>query len=243
MTNAGDSPESPPVRWESVTTLAGTRLAIEVFEDAWGPGTVNDVDTYFAAASHGAYLGVGLIADEPVVASFGLLSVDPLTGGAGLHSHMTATKRTHTDAGLGFSMKSHQRAWAQDRGIVAITWTFDPLQRRNARFNLVRLGAVVIGFQPNLYGSLNDSINVGVETDRFEVRLDVGTSNGATVVPLDDDVVICLPESIDAIRRSDPEQARLIQSEVRKQLLPVSAGTLCVRGMTADHSYVLSRSL
>jgi predicted GNAT superfamily acetyltransferase len=224
-----------------VTDLSGARQALEVFQDAWGNGAANDFDTYFAAARHGAYLGLGLLSGEPVVAAFGLLSVDPITGRRGLHSHMTATKRSHANSGLGYAMKSHQREWARSQEIEAITWTFDPLQRRNARFNLVRLGAQVIGFYPNLYGRLSDAINEGVDTDRFEVRWPVTTSGGSAIVAGLDDVVLPLPESIDHMRLTDPELARLVQADLRRALGQVEDGTLRVRGMTADHSYVLSR--
>jgi predicted GNAT superfamily acetyltransferase len=229
------------VRFEAVTSLSGTHQALTVFQDAWGAAAAADFDTYFAVASHGGYLGLGWLDDEPVVAAFGFLSKDPNTGGRGLHSHMTATKRAHANSGLGFKMKQHQRQWARSNGIAAITWTYDPLQRRNARFNLVSLGATVVGFHRNLYGSLADSINEGVETDRFEVRLDVTTESGRVVNPVGDDLVVVLPESIDSLRASDPARARSIQLDLRNELAGLVDGTLCVRGMTADHAYVISR--
>jgi predicted GNAT superfamily acetyltransferase len=225
---------------EAVTTLAKTRLAMEVFKDAWGAVAVNDIDTYFAAASHGSYLGLGCVDGDPVVASFGLLSTDSLTGGPGLHSHMTAVKRAHADNGFGLAIKAHQRNWSRAHGIVAITWTFDPLQRRNAWFNLVRLGASVIGFHPNLYGCLGDDINGELETDRLEVRLDVRLEGGSPIAADASDSLVAIPDSIDELRSTDPRRAMRVQADVRTVMSGISQGTVRVRGMTVDRRYVIS---
>jgi predicted GNAT superfamily acetyltransferase len=241
--NTGLQPNSAAMttnfRIETVTTLAGTLDAIAVFRSAWGNRSTIDVDTYFAAAAHGAYLGVGYVNDEPVTASFGFLSVDPVTGGPGLHSHMAATRRDMVSRGAGFAIKTHQRLWAQERGIAAITWTFDPLQRRNAWFNLARLGATVIGFHENLYGALGDAINGEAESDRFEVRLEVTVESGAPVVPRDGDIVIAIPESIDELRLSDTEAARSVQASLRNAMHALRDGSVCVRGISNERSYVL----
>ena len=49
-----------------------------------------------------------------------------------------------------FALKQHQRAWALSQGIREVTWTFDPLVRGNARFNLVKLGAVAVSYLARL---------------------------------------------------------------------------------------------
>ncbi|MGH9295288.1 MAG: hypothetical protein ACRD0B_08155, partial [Acidimicrobiales bacterium] len=54
----------------------------------------------------------------------------------GLHSHITGVSATHRRSGAGVALKLHQRAWALAREIGSISWTFDPLVARNARFNL-----------------------------------------------------------------------------------------------------------
>jgi predicted GNAT superfamily acetyltransferase len=55
------------------------------------------------------------------------------------------------------------------RGIATIRWTFDPLVRRNAFFNLHKLGAVVTDYLPDFYGEMRDDINAGDATDRLYV--------------------------------------------------------------------------
>ncbi|WP_104089724.1 MULTISPECIES: chorismate synthase [unclassified Cryobacterium] len=71
------------------------------------------------------------------------------------------------DAGVGFALKQHQRAWALTRGLTTMTWTFDPLVSRNARFNLTKLGAHASEYVENFYGEMDDEINAHDESDRL----------------------------------------------------------------------------
>ncbi|HSA53760.1 MAG TPA: GNAT family N-acetyltransferase, partial [Yinghuangia sp.] len=88
-----------------------------------------------------------------------------------LHSHVTATD---VRRGVGFALKRHQREWALARGLSRITWTYDPLVRRNTYFNIAKLGARPEGYRVNFYGKIDDVINGGDETDRLlmDWRLD-----------------------------------------------------------------------
>src|SRR5262249_13389067 len=70
---------------------------------------------------------------------------------------------------VGFALKLHQRAWALQQGMSVIEWTFDPLVRRNAYFNLVKLGAQPVEYLPNFYGGMNDTINGADDSDRLLV--------------------------------------------------------------------------
>lgn len=83
-----------------------------------------------------------------------------------VHSHVTAVVSGAQSAGVGWAMKQHQRAWCLERGITTVRWTFDPLIRRNAVFNLGKLGARVATFVENLYGPMPDARNAGLPTDR-----------------------------------------------------------------------------
>src|SRR5579872_1382057 len=60
-----------------------------------------------------------------------------------LHSHITGVNEKYRDRGVGRMLKLFQRDDALSRGVNLIQWTFDPLEMRNAHFNLNRLGAVV----------------------------------------------------------------------------------------------------
>jgi len=74
--------------------------------------------------------------------------------------------------GIGLALKLAQRAWALEAGASRMTWTFDPLLRRNARFNLSRLGAVVCEYLVDFYGEIADGVN-DPETDRLAVTWDL----------------------------------------------------------------------
>jgi predicted GNAT superfamily acetyltransferase len=91
-----------------------------------------------------------------------------------LHSHILGVLAGSQVRGLGFDLKQHQRAWCLERGVKVIEWTFDPLVRRNAYFNLNKLGAVARDYLVNVYGEMTDGLNAGEESDRIliEWRLD-----------------------------------------------------------------------
>lgn len=88
----------------------------------------------------------------------------------GLHSHVAGVRPDWQGRHVGFALKQHQRAWALTRGATIITWTYDPLVRRNAFFNLNKLGAQAVAYLPDFYGPMKDGINAGDESDRLLVR-------------------------------------------------------------------------
>jgi predicted GNAT superfamily acetyltransferase len=94
-----------------------------------------------------------------------------LRGGvAHLHSDMLAVLPEYQKRGVGVRLKWAQREEALTRGIDLITWTYDPLQARNAHLNLRRLGAVATEFLENFYGITSASLHHGLPTDRLLVR-------------------------------------------------------------------------
>jgi predicted GNAT superfamily acetyltransferase len=68
---------------------------------------------------------------------------------------------------VGYALKLHQRAWALQHAIPVVSWTVDPLVRRNMFFNLVKLRAAVVGYLPNFYGAMSDGVNSGDDSDRL----------------------------------------------------------------------------
>lgn len=90
-----------------------------------------------------------------------------------LHSDMLAVLPDHQQRGLGLRLKWAQRDEALARGLALITWTFDPMQARNANLNLRRLGAEATEFLENFYGVTTASLHHGLPTDRLLVRWDL----------------------------------------------------------------------
>jgi predicted GNAT superfamily acetyltransferase len=84
-----------------------------------------------------------------------------------LHSHILGVVADNPAPGLGFALKQHQRLWCLERDVKVVEWTTDPLVRRNAYFNLQKLGADVRDYLVNFYGAMADGLNVGEESDRL----------------------------------------------------------------------------
>jgi predicted GNAT superfamily acetyltransferase len=83
-----------------------------------------------------------------------------------LHSHMLAVRDPYRNSGLGRRIKLFQREDALSRGIGLIEWTFDPLEIKNAWFNLERLGAIVRRYTINQYGITSSPLQGFLPTDR-----------------------------------------------------------------------------
>jgi predicted GNAT superfamily acetyltransferase len=144
---------------------------VGLFERTWGVGRSPDRSMLLALDYAGNTVLVATAAGKPVGATLGFLG---WAGGIHLHSHMAAVVPWGRSGGVGYALKLFQRAACLEQGVTEVRWTFDPLIRRNAHFNLVKLGAEVTHFLPDFYGRLDDVINAGDRSDRFEVlwRLD-----------------------------------------------------------------------
>jgi len=84
-------------------------------------------------------------------------------------SHMLGVHPDYRDQGIGFTLKRAQWQWVRHQGLDRITWTYDPLQSRNANLNISRLGAVCNTYLRDCYGQLRDELNAGLPSDRFQV--------------------------------------------------------------------------
>jgi predicted GNAT superfamily acetyltransferase len=85
-----------------------------------------------------------------------------------IHSDMLAVKESWRDRGVGRVLKLAQRDAAVARGVDRITWTFDPLQTRNAFLNLEKLGATADRYLRDFYGTTSSPLHAG-GTDRLWV--------------------------------------------------------------------------
>ena len=83
---------------------------------------------------------------------------------------MTAVLSSLRDRRVGRQLKLFQREDALRRGIRLIEWTFDPLETKNAHFNINRLGAISRRYIPNFYGITSSPLHRGMPTDRLLVE-------------------------------------------------------------------------
>ena len=87
-----------------------------------------------------------------------------------LHSHMLAVSPEYRNRGIGLQLKFAQREEALARGIQLIEWTFEPLQEKNAYFNLEKLGAIVRRYSPDFYGPSSSPVHGLLPTDRLHAE-------------------------------------------------------------------------
>lgn len=140
-----------------------------------------------------------------------------------LHSHMLGVLPAYRNAGLGRKLKLAQREDALARGIDLIEWTFDPLEIKNAYFNMERLGAVVRRFVRNQYGTTSSHLRSGLPTDRCTAEWWIRSARvqallaGNTFERGPIEARICVPPDIAEIRRLDPARAGEIQSGIARR--------------------------
>jgi predicted GNAT superfamily acetyltransferase len=151
-----------------------------------------------------------------------------------IHSHMLGTLREYRDRGLGKKLKLMQRDDALERGIQLVEWTFDPLELKNAFFNIERLGAVVCRFVPNQYGTTSSHLHGGLPTDRCIAEWWVGSPRVTTVLSgskREREAIqarIDIPANIADLRTADPSKAREVQQRVCEQFLEHQRNGLAV---------------
>ncbi len=150
-----------------------------------------------------------------------------------LHSHMLGVLPEYRDSGLGRRLKMHQRENALARGLTLIQWTFDPLETKNAYFNIERLGAIVRTYTRNEYGATSSQLGGGLPTDRCVAEWWIAQPRERGVIQEG----IRLPANIAEIRRADPERARAIQIELAEDFEAAFAKGLAVIGVERDETW------
>ena len=239
---------SPGVRIQLVEDREGARIAAAVADRVWSMTAMVPTEIVIAAVHAGGYAWVLWEDGEPVGSAFGFLG-HYHDGRASLHSHLAGVVAERAGRGHGEALKRHQWGWARDRGLEAITWTFDPLVRRNAVFNLVKLGARVTDYREDFYGEIDDGINAGERTDRLLVRREVAgvarAADGCAAGPRGDwsaptARTIATPEDVEGLRRTDRAAAARWREEQRAAMRAARADGLAILGVTRDGSYALA---
>jgi predicted GNAT superfamily acetyltransferase len=158
-----------------------------------------------------------------------------------LHSHMLGVLPRYHNAGIGRSLKLRQREEALSRGIKLIEWTFDPLELKNAFFNIERLGAIVRRYSENQYGVTASPLHGGLPTDRCiaEWWIDSPRVRGLLDgTPLAHGVTerIAYPADIARLRAEDRDGARVLQQSNARKFLDAFGRGLAVTGFERSDS-------
>lgn len=186
-----------------------------------------------------------------------------------LCSHQLGVLPAYRGTGLGVRLKQAQGEEAQHRGLQLITWTFDPLEGRNAYINLHRLGAIARLYDRDHYGVMEDELNRGLSTDRLEAEWWLGPVAGrwprpsatdvaqaplairvapdGTPAPASVDlanahtVIVEVPADFQAVKRANLELAQRWRLAVRAALEPALAAGFYAADFLRRDAYVLAR--
>ena len=229
----------PDLEIRTLDTAEEMASIVTVFQQVWGSVTpIVGVELLRAISHAGGYVAAAFESGNTVGASFGFLARH--RGEEALHSHVTGILPGVQRSGVGRLMKNHQRTWAADRDIPWITWTFDPLVRRNAWFNVEVLEAQISEYLVNFYGSMSDSINAGDESDGVEVAWPTDESITRPVPPAGSTTTeVETPDDIVKLRRTDPTEALAWRHRVRDELTTLLDAGGIVTDFTRDGAYVV----
>ena len=195
-------------------TPAAVAAASELFREVWRTDAPPIPPNLARAIDHaGGYAYAAYDDDAMLAASVAFLGSDD--DGPHLYSHITGVAPAARGQGLGRALKLHQRDWCLDRGLARIVWTFDPLVRRNAAFNVTVLGALPVRYYADFYGPMDDGINRGDETDRLLVDWRLTAPHPE---PGAETRTVAVPDDVEALRRSDPGAALAWRHRVRAEL-------------------------
>ncbi len=169
------------------------------------------------------------------------------SGGVHLHSHMNAVDPATRGRGVGVALKLRQRAICLANGVEEVRWTYDPLIRRNAQMNLVRLGAEVVAYLPDFYGELRDAITGADRSDRFEVRWRLTSPRTARAIargPVPKwhrEGGLPLAADYEHVRATDPEVAARLRDASREAFAALAADPALRVELDAQGDYVFTR--
>lgn len=230
------------IQIRSLTTLAEFSEAVNLQQCVWGFADMDVVPLpLFVVARKTGGQAFGAYCEGQMVGfCLALAGVKP-EGQSFLHSHMLAVLPAYRDAGVGRKLKLEQRSDALARGMELVEWTFDPLEIKNAFFNVERLGAIVRQYDENEYGTTSSPLHAELPTDRCvaewwltSARVEAVLAGRVPERRIEERIVV--PAEIDRLRREDPQQAREIQRRNAEQFQECFARGLAVIGFERSAS-------
>jgi predicted GNAT superfamily acetyltransferase len=227
---------TPDITVRVLHSLEEFRRCVEITREVWGDSEL-ETEPYvtFVVAHHTGGQVMGAFDGELMVgftkAFVGLRDHQPY-----LHSHMAAVLPSYRDRRVGRQLKLAQRDEALRRDIRRIEWTFDPLETKNAHFNINRLGAISRTYIPSLYGITTSPLHRGLPTDRLlvEWHLDsprvIAAIQDLTPEPRECPAHVHLPGDGRAVS-SDVEELKQIQAGLRNSLTEYFAKGYAIMGV------------
>lgn len=238
------------MRFQVISDVPGIARVAAYYAEVWETSVdVLSTETlhcirHAGGATIGAFSG-----EELIGATTGVFCPD-----GSVYSMIAAAKH-----GVGYALKHAQKKWAAGLGARSMRWTYDPLVSRNARFNLVKLGAVVTEYTVDFYGPMRDGVNDGDESDRLTVRWDLtGAREGHESEPGGDVTLIApdgeplartdgeriwcrVPRDIVQVRRESRDLAKQWREAVRGVFVDAFGKGCVATSMSRDGWYELER--
>jgi predicted GNAT superfamily acetyltransferase len=214
----------------------------KIFDITWSMDTGTEItpNLLHAMVHSGSYLSGAFIGSKIVGAAFAFPATND---GLHLHSHMTAVLPEFRDKGVGYALKIDQWNWAKKKNYSHLSWTFDPLVRRNAKLNITKLGVDISTYHPNFYGDMPDALNAGDESDRLMVswRTDIDAPKARELITKREigDIMIEIPADIVAIRSKNQSESMKWRRQVREQFLAAFEKNGKVIGFSTNSEYVV----
>jgi predicted GNAT superfamily acetyltransferase len=211
------------------TTLAEFEACVALQREVWDEKDLEiaPVSEFIVASETGGQV-LGAF-DGSRLVGYTLALIGYRDGAIYIHSHHTGVHHNYRDRGVGRSLKLFQRDEALSRDIRLVRWTFDPLELRNAHFNLNRLGAIAREYKANLYGITTSPLHRGLATDRLvaEWHLDskravAAISNLVTEPSTQESgyslgARIQLPAELEQWKQLDTSQVKTTQDRIRQE--------------------------
>jgi predicted GNAT superfamily acetyltransferase len=166
------------ITYRSLRTIEECVQAQDIQLDVWGENELHVMSwkLFLDLVRNGGLVLGAFDGDQMVGFNVGFLGTDdgspnrPAMARLKFNSHAMGVHPDYQDAGIGYRLKLMQRDHAITNGVRLVTWTYDPLQSRNANLNIRRLGAVCNHYIREYYGEMRDDINLGFPSDRFHVE-------------------------------------------------------------------------
>jgi predicted GNAT superfamily acetyltransferase len=222
---------------------------VDLQREIWGEADLEvEPATLFVVAAHTGGEVLGAFDGNRLVGF--TLAVVGLQGGVPyLHSHMTGVHSEYRDRGIGRMLKLFQRTEALGHGIRLVQWTFDPLELRNAHFNLNRLGAICRNYCPNLYGVTTSPLHRDLPTDRLLVEWHLDSARVVAAIgdlakdPVEAPAVIELPPDLERWQHEGSSEVGRVQTRLREEFTKWFArgyAAVALRTAAASRAYLLT---
>ncbi len=238
---------APELTYRACSTEDDVRQCVRLQKEIWNFSEADLLPTrLFIVAQKIGGQNLGAFAPGGKMAGFVLALPGIRRGAAYLHSHMLGVLPEYRNRHVGRRLKLMQREDALAQGIRLVEWTFDPLELKNAFFNIERLGVVVRRYVPNQYGMSTSVLQGGLPTDRLVAewwldsprvaRITAGGSHSPSA-PLR----LAVPHDIGEIKKVDRDRALAVQQRLREGFEKAFAEGFVVTGFDPQGAYLLEK--